>query len=66
MLWQGAIGGGGGGRSKSAPHMHVLVYICSNVRQFRSAEHIIQLIFKLRCSLFGRVLSAKTSGLHTT
>ena len=39
--------------------------LCSNVRQFHSAERIIQLIFKLHCSLFGRVLSTKTSGLHT-
>ena len=30
----GGGGGGGGSRSQSALHIHVLVYICSNVRQF--------------------------------
>ena len=30
----------------SAPHMHVLVCICSNVRQFHTVELIIQLSFR--------------------
>ena len=52
-------------RAKSAPHMHVPVCICSKVRQFQSAESRIQLSSGLHRSLLGRVLSAKTSGLHS-
>ena len=46
----GGLGGGGGGgvqgaarRSKSAPHMHVPVCICSYVRQFQSNAPVIHL-----------------------
>ena len=42
-------------RSKCAPHMHVLVCICSNVRQFHTAESITQLSLSLPALLcFGK------------
>ena len=46
-------------RSKSAPHMHVLVCICSNVRQFHSTEGIIhtERIIQLICRLIVRCLA---------
>ena len=38
-------GGGGASRSQSALHMHVLVCICSNVRQFRMITGMIQVCY---------------------
>ena len=39
------LGGGGASRSQSALHMHVLVCICSNVRQFQEIIVMIQLCY---------------------
>ena len=36
---------GGASRSQSAPHMHVLVCICSNVRQFHTIIGMIQMCY---------------------
>ena len=50
--------------------MHILVYICSKVRQFEISAHDV--VPDLACTahgvatfdMFGHVLSAKTAGLH--
>ena len=53
--WQSAGGGGGVRRSKSIPHMHVLVCICSNVEAVLTAMPRTALI-QAHCTLIGRVL----------
>ena len=60
-------------RSKSAPHMHVLVYRCSNVRQFKhrvnvQTQTLLHICTAMAVTLefrrLDRILSTKTSGLH--
>ena len=41
----GRLLGGGASRSQSALHMHVLVCICSNVRQFHEIIDMIQMCY---------------------
>ena len=52
-------------RSKSAPHMHVLVCICSNVWQSSQLCQSTALV-QAQCALVGRVLAATTSGFNAT
>ena len=43
--WLGVPDRGGASRSQSALHMHVLVCICSNVRQFHEIIGMIQMCY---------------------